>query len=61
MIQLDLITPMLLTRHVAPAMTKREAGGHIIYISSVAGIVPIPRQAAYTAAKYGTTSQFARA
>jgi short-subunit dehydrogenase len=46
---------MRLTRRVAPAMTKREGGGHIINISSVAGIEPNKKQAAYSAAKYGLT------
>lgn len=54
-IELDLITPMRLTRYVTAAMAKREGGGHIINISSVAGIEPNPKQAAYSAAKYGFT------
>ncbi len=39
------------TLEVLPAMLERRAG-HIVNISSVAGRIPSPREAAYTASKY---------
>ncbi len=52
LIQLDLETPMRLTRHLAPAMAKR-GGGHIINLSSVLGLEAVKGFAAYSAAKFG--------
>lgn len=53
--QLDLLVPMRLTRRIAPALSKRQAGGHIINISSVAGIEAMPGVGGYNAAKFGLT------
>ncbi|EIE21852.1 NAD(P)-binding protein [Coccomyxa subellipsoidea C-169] len=55
MMQLDLLVPMRLTRRIAPAISKRQAGGHIINISSVAGIEALPGIGGYNAAKFGLT------
>lgn len=55
MLQVDLEAPMRLTHHLAPAMSQREGGGHIINISSVAGLEPMAGFAAYSAAKFGLT------
>lgn len=53
--QLDLLVPMRLTRRIAPALSKRQAGGLIINISSVAGIEALPGIGGYNAAKFGLT------
>ncbi|BDA47076.1 3-oxoacyl-[acyl-carrier-protein] reductase FabG [Coccomyxa sp. Obi] len=55
MIQVDLAAPMRLTHHLAPQMSQRQDGGHIINISSVAGLEALPGFAAYVAAKHGIT------
>lgn len=55
MMRVDLEAPMRLTHHLAPAMSEREGGGHIINISSVAGLEAMPGFAAYAAAKFGLT------
>lgn len=55
MIQVDLAAPMRLMRHLAPQMSQRQDGGHIINISSVAGLEAMPGFAAYAAAKFGLT------
>ena len=46
---------MRLTRRLAPAMSKREKGGYIINISSVAGLDAMPGIGGYNAAKFGFT------
>lgn len=46
---------MRLTRRLAPAMSKREKGGYIINISSVAGLDAMPGMGGYNAAKFGFT------
>lgn len=48
----DLLAPIALTQAVLPRMVK-AGGGHIIGISSVAGIVGAPLRSAYSAAKHG--------
>ena len=51
-IGVDLLAPIALTQAVLPRMVK-AGGGHIIGISSVAGIVGAPLRSAYSAAKHG--------
>lgn len=41
-----------LTRALMPAMVER-ANGHLVYISSMAGKIPVPRASLYSATKYG--------
>jgi hypothetical protein len=55
MIQLDLLTPMRLTRHLAPIMAKKDSGGRIINIISILGLQAVKGTAAYNAAKFGMT------
>ena len=51
-IQVNLTAAIQLTRLVLPHMLER-ASGHIINMSSVAGLLPVPTYSVYTASKYG--------
>ena len=51
-IDVDLLAPIALTQAVLPRMVA-AGGGHIVGISSVAGIVGSPLRSAYSAAKFG--------
>ena len=51
-INLNLLAPMLTTRAVLPGMLERGRG-HVVFISSVAGKIGPPYQAAYGASKAG--------
>lgn len=51
-VNLNLTAPMLLTRAVVPGMLERGRG-HVVFISSVAGKIGPPYQAAYGASKAG--------
>jgi short-subunit dehydrogenase len=51
-IDVDLLAPIALTRAVLPRMVA-QGSGHIVGISSVAGIVGSPLRSAYSAAKFG--------
>ena len=52
MLAVNLRGPFLLTRAVVPAM-KRQGGGTIINIASVAGLVGNPNLSGYNASKFG--------
>jgi uncharacterized protein len=52
--QLNLLTPMELTRLVLPSMLRRRHG-HIVNVSSLAGVVSLPGYASYGASKAGLT------
>ncbi|MBV6492192.1 MAG: putative oxidoreductase SadH [Turneriella sp.] len=49
---INLISPMRICHYFLPDMAARGSG-HIVNISSVAGIVPMPGGAPYTASKHG--------
>jgi short-subunit dehydrogenase len=51
-IGVDLMAPIALTQALLPRMVA-DGGGHIVGISSVAGIVGSPLRSAYSAAKHG--------
>ncbi len=51
-IDVDLLAPIALTQAILPRMADRGTG-HIVGISSVAGIVGAPLRSAYSAAKHG--------
>ena len=51
-IAVDLLAPIALTQALLPKMVAAK-GGHIIAISSVAGIAGVPLRSAYCAAKHG--------
>lgn len=54
LMELDYFAPVALTRAVLPAM--RAAGtGHIVMISSVAGLIGAPLRTGYSAAKFALT------
>ncbi len=52
MIQVMLIAPFQLSKHLLPAM-KRNHWGRIINMSSIHGVIASPYKSAYTAAKHG--------
>jgi short-subunit dehydrogenase len=52
MIRVNLVGTMLVTRAVLPGMLKRREG-HIINMSSVAGLIASPLITTYAASKYG--------
>ncbi len=51
-IDLNLLAPITLTQAVLPAMKKRNQG-HIIYIGSMVGLIPLPHMTGYAATKAG--------
>ncbi|HET8939849.1 MAG TPA: SDR family oxidoreductase [Polyangiales bacterium] len=52
LLRVNLLSPMLLTRRVLPAMLERRAG-HIVNIASLAGKTPAPYEVTYAASKGG--------
>ena len=52
--QINLVTPMELTRQALPGMVRRRRG-HIANVSSLAGVVSLPGFATYGASKAGLT------
>lgn len=52
MLHLNLVTPLLMTRRVLPAMLARDAGT-IVDVCSVAGLAPTPGMWGYNASKAG--------
>ncbi len=53
----NLVAPIVLSRAAIP---KMERGGSIVQVASIAGMVPVPGEAAYSASKAGLRA-FARA
>jgi NAD(P)-dependent dehydrogenase (short-subunit alcohol dehydrogenase family) len=51
-IETNLVGPMNVTRAILPVM-RRQRGGHVITISSLAGLVGAEFNAAYAASKFG--------
>jgi dehydrogenase/reductase SDR family protein 7B len=51
-VDVDLLAPIALTQALLPRMVS-AGGGHVVAISSVAGIVGSPLRSAYSAAKHG--------
>lgn len=52
LMNINLMSPMRICHYFLPDM-KARGSGHIVNISSVAGIVPLPGGAPYTASKHG--------
>ncbi|MBM3386305.1 MAG: SDR family NAD(P)-dependent oxidoreductase [Betaproteobacteria bacterium] len=52
LINLDLLAPIALTQALLPRMVA-AGGGHVVAVSSIAGIVGAPMRSAYSAAKHG--------
>ncbi|SEF20377.1 NAD(P)-dependent dehydrogenase, short-chain alcohol dehydrogenase family [Amycolatopsis pretoriensis] len=52
-VQLNLLTPLLVSQHANAVMQRQDGGGSIVMISSVSGTRASPGTAAYGAAKAG--------
>lgn len=53
MIEVDLIGPIGVIETFVPAMIAAGRGGHLVNVSSAAGLLGLPWHAAYSAAKFG--------
>jgi short-subunit dehydrogenase len=51
-LQINLLTPMRLTHRFLPNFMERKSG-HIVNISSVAGLIAVPNLATYSVSKFG--------
>ena len=51
MVRLNLVAPLRLTRRVLPDMLARGRG-HIVFVASLAGLVPAPFNSTYSATKH---------
>jgi short-subunit dehydrogenase len=51
-VTINLLAPILLTRAVLPHL-RRRGGGAIVNVASLAGRVPLPDEATYSATKFG--------
>ncbi|MDP7703102.1 MULTISPECIES: SDR family oxidoreductase [unclassified Mycobacterium] len=53
MISINLMGPIHVIESFVPQMIAASRGGHVVNVSSAAGIVALPWHAAYSASKYG--------
>lgn len=53
MIDVNLMGPIHVIESFVPPMIKARNGGHLVNVSSAAGLVALPWHAAYSASKYG--------
>jgi NAD(P)-dependent dehydrogenase (short-subunit alcohol dehydrogenase family) len=53
MIAVNLMGPIHVIENFVPAMVLARRGGHVVNVSSAAGLVALPWHAAYSASKYG--------
>ena len=53
MVAINLMGPIHVIETFVPAMVAARRGGHIVNVSSAAGLVALPWHAAYSASKYG--------
>jgi len=53
MIAINLMGPIHVIETFVPAMVAAGRGGHLVNVSSAAGLVALPWHAAYSASKYG--------
>ncbi|WP_205877050.1 SDR family oxidoreductase [Mycobacterium camsae] len=53
MISINLMGPIHVIESFVPQMIAARQGGHVVNVSSAAGIVALPWHAAYSASKYG--------
>ncbi|MFB1296668.1 SDR family oxidoreductase [Mycobacterium sp. pW049] len=53
LIDINLMGPIHVIEAFIPPMMKARRGGHLVNVSSAAGIVALPWHAAYSASKYG--------
>ncbi|HMI93696.1 MAG TPA: SDR family oxidoreductase [Polyangiales bacterium] len=52
-VEVDLMGPIHVIESFVPAMIRAGKGGHIVNVSSAAGLFGLPLHAAYSAAKFG--------
>lgn len=52
-IEIDLVGPISVLESFVPPMIEAGRGGHIVNVSSAAGLLGLPWHAAYSAAKFG--------
>ncbi|SNS45855.1 SDR family oxidoreductase [Rhodococcoides kyotonense] len=53
MVDVNLMGPIHVMENFVPPMVKAGRGGHLVNVSSAAGLIPLPWHAAYSASKYG--------
>ncbi len=53
MIDVNLMGPIHVIENFLPPMVHARKGGHLVNVSSAAGLIPLPWHAAYSASKYG--------
>lgn len=53
MVDINLMGPIHVMECLLPAMVRGRTGGHLVNVSSAAGIVALPMHAAYSASKFG--------
>lgn len=53
MVEVNLMGPIHVIECFVPAMVAARRGGHLVNVSSAAGLVALPWHAAYSASKYG--------
>ncbi|OBA59541.1 short chain dehydrogenase [Mycobacterium sp. 1100029.7] len=53
MISINLMGPIHVIETFVPSMVAAKRGGHVVNVSSAAGLVALPWHAAYSASKYG--------
>lgn len=53
MVEVDLMGPISVIEAFVPPMMEARRGGHIVNVSSAAGLLGLPWHAAYSAAKFG--------
>ena len=53
MVEVDLMGPIHVIEHFVPPMMAAGRGGHLVNVSSSAGLIGLPWHAAYSAAKFG--------
>ncbi|MBT0565575.1 SDR family oxidoreductase [Williamsia sp. CHRR-6] len=53
MVDINLMGPIHIIETFVPAMVARGAGGHLVNVSSAAGLLGLPWHAAYSASKFG--------
>ncbi|MFG3252712.1 SDR family oxidoreductase [Streptomyces sp. NPDC048172] len=52
-VEVDLMGPVHVIESFLPAMTEARRGGHLVNVSSAAGLLGLPWHAPYSAAKFG--------
>ena len=53
MVEVNLMAPIHVIHEFVPPMIRAGHGGHLVNVSSAAGIIGMPRHAAYSAGKFG--------